>query len=59
MARRKRYVSLAQQPSVNVEADFEQEVEVFRTEAETAAQFFYAYLDIHAYAGADSADAIL
>lgn len=40
---------------MNAEADFERELEVFRTEAETAAQFFYAYLDIHGCAGADKA----
>jgi hypothetical protein len=34
---------------------FELELEVFRTEAETAAQFFYAYLAIHASAGAEKA----
>jgi hypothetical protein len=32
-------------------ADFEQELEVLRTEAEAAAQFFYSYLAIHAAAG--------
>jgi hypothetical protein len=36
----------------SVEAEFERELEVFRTEAEGAAQFFYAYLAIHAAAGA-------
>jgi hypothetical protein len=35
--------------------EFERELEVFRTESEAAAQFFYAYLDIHASAGADAA----
>jgi hypothetical protein len=29
-------------------ADFEQELEVLRTEAEAAAQFFYSYLTVHA-----------
>jgi hypothetical protein len=53
--RRKRHVPMPQQPSINTEADFERELEVFRSEAETAAQFFYAYLDIHACAGADDA----
>ena len=33
------------------EVRFEQELEVFRTEAEAAAQFFYAYLTVHAVAG--------
>lgn len=32
-------------------AEFEQELEVLRTEAEAAAQFFYSYLTIHAVAG--------
>lgn len=32
-------------------AEFEQELEVLRTEAEAAAQFFYSYLTIHAAAG--------
>ena len=32
-------------------ADFEQELEILRTEAEAATQFFYAYLTIHAVAG--------
>ena len=32
------------------EAQFERELEVFRTEAETAIQFFYAYLTVHAVA---------
>lgn len=37
------------------EAQFEQELEVFRTEAESAAQFFYAYLTVHAVAGDNKA----
>ena len=32
------------------EARFERELEVFRTEAEAAMQFFYAYLTVHAVA---------
>ncbi len=32
------------------EAQFERELEVFRTEAEAAMQFFYAYLTVHAVA---------
>ncbi len=32
------------------EAQFERELEVFRTEAEAAIQFFYAYLTVHAVA---------
>jgi hypothetical protein len=55
MARRRKRHAPVPQPSVNAEADFERELEVFRTEAETAAQFFYAYLDIHGCAGADKA----
>jgi len=31
--------------------EFEQELDILRTEAETATQFFYAYLTIHAVAG--------
>jgi len=31
-------------------SDFEQELEIFRGEAEAAAQFFYAYLTVHAVA---------
>ena len=38
-----------------VEEQFERELEVFRTEAETAAQFFYAFLAIQASAGAKKA----
>lgn len=33
-----------------VASDFEQEMEIFRGEAEAAAQFFYAYLTVHAVA---------
>lgn len=33
------------------EVQFEQELEVFRTEVETALQFFYGFLAIHACAG--------
>lgn len=35
----------------NAAADFERELEIFRGEAEAAAQFFYAYLTVHAVAG--------
>jgi len=38
--------------TLSVEEQFERELEVFRTEAETVAQFFYAFLAIHASAGA-------
>ena len=37
--------------TLTVEEQFERELEIFRTEAETAAQFFYAFLAIHAAAG--------
>jgi hypothetical protein len=40
--------------SVVTDAQFEHELEVFRTEAETTAQFFYGYLAIHAAAGAET-----
>jgi hypothetical protein len=40
------------QSTLSVEEQFERELEVFRTEAETGAQFFYAFLLIHASAGA-------
>src|SRR5438552_14088519 len=39
------------QPMADASAEFEQELEVLRTEAEAAAQFFYSYLTIHAVAG--------
>jgi hypothetical protein len=52
---RRRKRPTPQQPTINAEADFERELEVFRTEAETAAQFFYAFLDINACLGADDA----
>jgi hypothetical protein len=51
MARR-RNRRAATQSGVAADAQFERELEVFRTEAETAAQFFYAYLAIPAAAGA-------
>jgi HEPN superfamily AbiU2-like protein len=38
--------------TLSVEGQFERELGVFPTEAETAAQFFYAFLAIHAAAGA-------
>jgi AbiU2 len=37
--------------TLTVEKQFERELEIFRTEAKTAAQFFYAFLAIHAAAG--------
>ena len=36
------------------EADFARELEIFRTEAEAAIQFFYAWLAIHAVAGSNN-----
>src|SRR5262245_27650057 len=39
--------------SVNAEKEFERELAVFRTEADAAAQFFYAWLAIHAAAADD------
>lgn len=52
MSRRRRR-QVMNQPVNAEDVQFERELEIFRTEAETAAQFFYAYLDIHASAGAD------
>jgi hypothetical protein len=40
------------QSTVAADVQFERELEVFRTEVETAVQFFYAFLAIHASAGA-------
>ena len=37
------------------DAQFERELEVFRTEAETGIQFFYAYLTVHAVAAKNEA----
>jgi len=52
MARRKNTNRVAITPA-NAEQEFERELEVFRTEAEGAAQFFYAWLAVHAAAGDD------
>lgn len=52
MARRKKKTPAAI-PTANAEKEFERELEVFRTEAEGAAQFFYAWLAVHAAAGDD------
>ena len=52
MARRRKPNAMTTQATLSVEKQFERELEVFRTEAETAAQFFYAFLAIHASAGA-------
>jgi hypothetical protein len=38
-------------PTAVAEAEFERELEVFRTEAGTASQFLYAFLTVHAVAG--------
>ena len=51
---RKRRTRPATVQSANAVQEFERELEVLRTEAETVAQFFYAYLDIHACAGAEN-----
>jgi len=37
--------------TANAEDEFERELEVFRTEAKTASQFFYAFLSVHVVAG--------
>ena len=37
--------------TLTVEEQFERELEIFRTEAETAAQFFYAFLAIQRQPG--------
>jgi HEPN superfamily AbiU2-like protein len=50
MRRRQRTLVAPTAPG-NTEADFERELEVFRTEASLASQFFYAYLTIHAVGG--------
>jgi hypothetical protein len=52
MGRRRRR-SVATQSAISVDVQFERELEVFRTEAQKAAQFFYAFLAIHASAGAE------
>ena len=53
MARRRRSgAGSVMHPALTVEEQFERELEIFRTEAETAAQFFYAFLAIHAATGA-------
>jgi hypothetical protein len=53
MARRRNRRAAAKS-TVVTDAQFEHELEVLRTEAETAAQFFYGYLEIHAAAGAEN-----
>lgn len=54
MARRKNRARAAT-TTANAEQEFERELEVFRTEAEGAAQFLYAWLAVHAAAGDDAA----
>jgi len=51
---RRRNRRAAVKATVATDARFEHELEVFRTEAETAAQFFYGYLAIQAAAGAEN-----
>jgi hypothetical protein len=52
MTRRRKSSRTTRTPAGTVtDAVFEHELEVFRTEAESALQFFYAYLAIHAAAG--------
>jgi hypothetical protein len=53
VARRQRLGAITTHSTGSVEEQFERELEVFRTEAETAAQFFYAFLAIHASAAAE------
>jgi AbiU2 len=54
VARRQRKHTATVQSPVSADALFERELEVFRIESETAAQFFYAYLAVHALAGAET-----
>jgi hypothetical protein len=51
MARTRRTGPPTGKPAAVAEAEFERELEVFRTEAGTASQFFYAFLTVHAVAG--------
>jgi AbiU2 len=53
LARRKERQAAAIHSTIALDQQFEHELEVFRTESETAAQFFYAFLAIHASAGPD------
>src|SRR5690348_2068181 len=48
---RKKKVLLAGTNQVSAETQFERELDVFRTEVESALQFFYGYLAVHASAG--------
>lgn len=50
MARRRKQRVTPPQSALAVEEQFARELEVFRTEADTVGQFFYAYLEIHACA---------
>jgi hypothetical protein len=51
MARRKKKPGQAGTTGISPEVQFERELEIFRTEAEAALQFFYSFLAIHASAG--------
>jgi hypothetical protein len=53
LARRKERQAAVIHSTIALDQQFEHELEVFRTESETAAQFFYAFLAIHASAGPD------
>jgi hypothetical protein len=52
MARRRGHTATSAQSTLPVEEQFARELEIFRTEAQSAAQFFYAFLAVHAAAGA-------
>jgi AbiU2 len=47
MGRKLRTGSAAGKPTVVAEAEYERELEVFRSEVSVASQFFYAYLTVH------------
>lgn len=51
MARRKKNMGQVGTSVISVETQFERDLEIFRTEAEAALQFFYAFLAVHAAAG--------
>jgi hypothetical protein len=55
MARRRNKFAGAMQSAASADMEFERELEIFRTEAETAAQFLYAFLAIHASAATEKA----
>src|SRR5262245_54276954 len=52
MARGTSSTRSATHSNLTAEEQFERELEIFRTEAQQATQFFYAFLEIHAAAGA-------